>query len=159
MSQKRPCARCGKPWSAKAFYETIRGCCKACHNARVKARRDLLRNEPNLQAKEREHRRSLPAHKYCAPRDRAATVRRVNRWRMKNRDKDRAINAVAEAIKRYDLERGRCEGCGTDKHVCGFHPDYAKPLAVVWRCRRCNNELRRQAAAAAASSSNQSIDT
>jgi hypothetical protein len=150
MSQaKRPCARCGKPWAVEAFYETIHGCCKQCHNARVKRRKALLRNDPDLKAKEQELRRSRPGQEYYPPRDRVPTIRRVDQWRRKNRAKDRATAAVSHAIRSYDLERGPCECCGTTKNVCAFPIDISEPLKQVnWRCRRCNNDLRRQAAAA-----------
>jgi hypothetical protein len=104
--------------------------------------------------KEKPHREPPPAREYTyhPPRDRAAEIRRVEKWRMENRDKARAIDAVAHAVRNYDLERpARCESCGTDKHVVAFHDDYAKPLVVTWSCRRCRSKARRQAAAALSS--------
>jgi hypothetical protein len=133
---RRPCDRCGEPWSPRAFYERTPGCCKVCHKARVNLQR---RQSP------------LPEHNHRV-RDRAAEVRRMERWRAENPEKARAIDAVAHAVESYDLERPpRCPGCGTDKHVCGFHDDYAKPLAVTWSCRRCRTKARREAKAATSS--------
>src|SRR5258708_5728952 len=79
---------------------------------------------------------------------RLTEVERVQKWRAENPEKSRAIGAVANAIQNYDLERGRCECCRTDKHVCAFHDDYSQPLKVNWRGRPCNYDLRRKAAEA-----------
>jgi len=82
------------------------------------------------EADERERRRTV-AH-------RAKEARRIGAWRINNPDKQRAIELVGLAVRDYDLERGPCEKCGTNKNVCGFHDDYAQPLKVNWRCRSCN---------------------
>jgi hypothetical protein len=129
------------------------GYCKVCRRARV----NLRRADPAVRAKDEERRvrrRNDPGVPNYE-RNRAAAIRRTDEWRRSNPDKLRAIAAVARAIENYDLERGRCERCGTDKNVYAFHDDYAQPLKVNWRRRRCNNKLRRQAAAAAASPGNQ----
>lgn len=60
-------------------------------------------------------------------------------WQLRNPEKTRAHEAVRLAIKRGELVRQPCEDAGdgpcspglTDAH----HPDYAKPLAVIWLCR------------------------
>jgi hypothetical protein len=166
---RRPCDHCGEPWSARAFYVDRPGCCKECHKARVNRRRadPLVKAQRYERAKlrlkrlsdakpknEKPRREPPPAREYTyhPPRDRAAEIRRVEKWRMENRDKARAIDAVAHAVRNYDLERpARCESCGTDKHVVAFHDDYAKPLVVTWSCRRCRSKARRQAAAALSS--------
>jgi hypothetical protein len=69
--------------------------------------------------------------------------RRVNSWRSNNSDRQKALSAVATAIANYDLTRGPCERCGTDKNVCA-DPFSLKPLRVHWRCRSCSAELRRK---------------
>jgi hypothetical protein len=69
--------------------------------------------------------------------------RRIEVWRSKNREKQRAIALVGYAIRDCNLTRGPCVKCGTDVRVCGFHDQgYDKPLDVVWRCRSCNNKVR-----------------
>jgi hypothetical protein len=137
---RRSCAKCGKRWSPASFYSTIQGCCKQCHNARVKRRNTLLRNDPGLKAREQELRRNRPA--YYPPRDRAPTAWRVDQWRMKNRPKARALNVVAWAVRSYDLERKRCEMCGTAKNVCAFPIDLSQPLKVRWCCRKQRRQHR-----------------
>jgi hypothetical protein len=122
------------------------GCCKRCHIARSNRRRA----DPQVWA------RQLAAKREKGRLNRAAITKQKIRWRIENPEKsravNRAVNAVAYAIKNHGLVRGRCESCGTDKNVCGFPNDYSKPLAVTWSCQRCRNKARRQAAAAASSS-------
>jgi hypothetical protein len=71
----------------------------------------------------------------AVPKHRADTVKRVRQWRYRNPEKVAAIYAVAHAVNTYAVVRGRCEKCGTNVKVCGFHDDYTKPLSVKWRCR------------------------
>jgi hypothetical protein len=82
------------------------------------------------------------AQKYL-DRRRAEAIRCTMRWRVQNPEKLIAYNTVAYAISTNRLTRGRCTGCGTDRFVCGYHTNYAKPLDVVWRCRPCNNRSKR----------------
>lgn len=40
---------------------------------------------------------------------------------------------------RADMEAPECcEGCGLKKKLEKHHPDYAKPLLVVWLCKPCH---------------------
>jgi len=148
MSQaKRPCARCGQPWSVEAFSAKT-GYCRECKTAKAR----LRRADPKVKARERERarekRRENPNYVVAAReyyrRNRATSMKRTNKWRAKNPEKSRAIIAVSWAIRAFDLERKPCESCGTDKNVCAFPIDISYPLKVNWRCRFCDNDLRRQ---------------
>lgn len=33
---------------------------------------------------------------------------------------------------------GRCQQCASNTNLDAHHPDYNKPLVVVWLCRRCH---------------------
>lgn len=45
------------------------------------------------------------------------------------------------ALRRGELVRATtCAWCGTEaKRIAGHHPDYARPLMVVWICTHCHN--------------------
>ena len=94
---------------------------------------------------------------------RAETVReRVNRYRSEHieevraydrarshrtydKAKERARMAVTHAVEKGVLVREPCERCGADpindmglSLVHAHHPDYSKPLDVVWLCSACH---------------------
>jgi hypothetical protein len=71
-------------------------------------------------------------------------------WRRNNCERNAAIDVVAQAIAKGRLDRGRCAGCGTDKFVCAYHDDDAKPYKVKWNCRRCHHASKLAQAAALA---------
>lgn len=49
--------------------------------------------------------------------------------------KGKAAYAVKRALKTGGLSRQPCEVCGSDL-VVAHHPDYSKPLDVLWLCHR-----------------------
>ena len=63
-----------------------------------------------------------------------------NKWNAKNRNKLRAHRAVAAALRRHELKRGKCEVCGSFR-VDAHHDDYAQPLVVRWFCRKHHQQL------------------
>jgi hypothetical protein len=53
--------------------------------------------------------------------------------------RSRAHLAVRYAVNTGRLRRpSRCPDCGRKAPLDGHHEDYADPLAVTWRCRRCH---------------------
>jgi hypothetical protein len=40
------------------------------------------------------------------------------------------------------LTRQPCSMCGALKAEC-HHPDYTKPLEIIWLCRRCHKRIHR----------------
>lgn len=51
-------------------------------------------------------------------------------------EKSAAWNSFHAAIAAGRVARGACEVCGSTKRVHGHHPDYARPLDVMWLCPR-----------------------
>lgn len=49
---------------------------------------------------------------------------------------------VAKALRVGELEKpSNCSGCGRNEYdvfIEGHHPDYSKPLEVVWLCKECH---------------------
>lgn len=56
-------------------------------------------------------------------------------WIVKNREKDRAYQAVKRALKKGLIKKDSCADCGSYK-VEAHHEDYTKPLDVIWLCSR-----------------------
>lgn len=135
--------------------------CYECHKVAMK---DRYWVDPEAsRTKERE--RSLdPARRAqlqaSLRRQREADPEKFNRvsreWAARNPEKRAAYSMVANAIKRGDLVKGPCEGCGKppSRRVHAHHADYSKPLEVRWLCTHCHglehraeNEANREGAA------------
>ena len=61
-------------------------------------------------------------------------------WWEKNRDRLRTKEKVKYALKTGKLVKTACQVCGEEK-VEGHHPDYSKPLDVVWLCKAHHAEI------------------
>lgn len=66
--------------------------------------------------------------------DKAAKGRR---YRSRYSDKEFAHRAVRRAVARGDMKPSACFGCGARKTEA-HHPDYSKPLMVIWLCKSCH---------------------
>ena len=56
-------------------------------------------------------------------------------------ERKKANDLLNREIKRGKVEKEECYFCGSRKHVVGHHPDYSKPLDVIWLCNRCHRRL------------------
>ena len=54
--------------------------------------------------------------------------------------KKKVIPLVQRAIKKGILKRQPCVKCGKTKKIHGHHPDYSKPLKVIWLCVSCHKK-------------------
>jgi hypothetical protein len=50
-------------------------------------------------------------------------------------------DSVQRAMKNGLLRREPCLFCASDTKVQAHHPDYTKPLMVVWLCPKCHSRL------------------
>ena len=62
--------------------------------------------------------------------------------RLQNKDKYCARRLLNKLIKESLIKRMPCEICGKEGN--GHHPDYTKPVEVVWLCRKHHAELNRK---------------
>ena len=67
----------------------------------------------------------------------------IRTYRKNNPEKYAATTALNHAIERHGMVKGVCEVCGTTVNVQGHHPDYSKPLEVVWLCAKHHQEVHR----------------
>jgi hypothetical protein len=121
VAATKTCGRCGVEQPVARFYRQIGtrdgrfGLCKTCVKSDVLSRQ-LDQSET--------HRRA------------------VDRWRAKHPKlvavARRVQSTVRRAIRSGQLVRpGVCDQCRTACKPEAAHADYARPLEVVWLCRRC----------------------
>lgn len=146
--QPEACSICGGMFvrtdsQAARGDKQCRSCIAARRAAQLAARAELgIKPKP----KALETRRNFDA-RYRVRSDvrakRAATER--SRYRSENhRERIAARQAVKNAIRRGDLSVKPCEKCGEAKSEA-HHPDYSKPLEVMWLCRPHHNAEHRAA--------------
>lgn len=57
-------------------------------------------------------------------------------------EKLRAMRTISDALRRGKLTRpNQCSRCGKEGRIEGHHPDYSKPLEVIWLCTLCHNDV------------------
>lgn len=63
------------------------------------------------------------------------------RYKRENSEKIRAHSAVSRAIRKGVLSRPTsCSKCDAIGAVDGHHPDYDRPLHVIWLCSSCHRK-------------------
>jgi lipopolysaccharide biosynthesis regulator YciM len=117
----KPCNQCGETKPLTDFYKNTGYRCKVCHKAAVKLR---SRTNPAVQ----EYKRQFSKR----PEVRARHAIFAKRWKDLNPVARKAQNKVSNSIRDGKLTRKPCSICGGTAHA--HHPDYSKPLDVVWLC-------------------------
>jgi hypothetical protein len=126
----KTCFKCGVEKPRTEFYrhpqmgDGLLGKCKDC------AKRDVKRDRLAKVEQKREYdkqRAKLP--------HRIAMAKRIHtRWKQQHPDRRKAQNAAAKVGRRTK----ECEGCGAERRLERHHPDYSKPLLIVWLCKPCH---------------------
>lgn len=136
----KTCFKCNQTKPLSEFYKHSAmkdghlGKCKECAKADVKTnyranRKAYVEYEKSRWPKKKEgDRRRKQTAKYKEYK---------RQWRAANKQKWQAHNAVAKAVKNGDLVRQVCEYCSSADSKA-HHPDYDKPLDVVWLCNDCH---------------------
>lgn len=139
------CRDCTELKVAEEFYRHSQmadgrlNSCKECRKAYARARQARgLRREIDRRGYEK-LRRENPE---------VLSIRQ-KRFREKYPNRAKIYSSVARAIRHGDLEKAPCINCG-DPNTEGHHPDYSKPLEVVWLCSTCHKRRHRSEARAAA---------
>lgn len=124
------CFKCHLELPVAQFYrhpqmgDGYLGKCKECAKKDVRENYAKMRKDKVLY----ERRRSQNPTRKAKQREYA------RRMRERSPHKYRARQAVALAVKSGRLVWKPCEVCGSVEMVEGHHPDYSKPLDVVWLC-------------------------
>lgn len=144
----KTCFKCGVEKPLDDFYrhhmmaDGYLGKCKDCTKLDMRIDRHT---KPRVRQYDRD-RAGLPHRK-------ALRARISSEWRMKHPDRALAHDTANNALRDGKLERKRlCEGCGLPKRLEKHHPDYSKPLVIVWLCKPCHaiaDKIRRAIEAAA----------
>lgn len=137
----KSCFKCGERKSIDEFYK-MRGMsdghlgkCKECTKKDVKDRYD----SPESRAKILEYEKKRARDPYR----RAKALQYQKNRRALSPEKDKARNAVSNAIRDGRLIRLPCIVCGDEKSQAHHH-DYRKPLDVYWYCFKHHREIGHQ---------------
>lgn len=115
--------------------------CKECTKADVAKHRQ--ENLEKIRAYDK-LRGSMP-HRVAArkeyiktPEGKAAHARALRAQKLKSPDRDKARIAVGNAVRDGKIEKWPCLICGDTAEA--HHPDYSRPLDVVWLCNKHHRE-------------------
>lgn len=136
------CKRCNTEKHADDFYVSNQSRCKDCIKASVNAHRQA--NLERIRSYDR-MRGSMP-HRVAARKEYQATSAfaeshnaAAKRWTARHPERRNAHIEVGNAVRDGRLIPTPCQACGEDK-VEGHHPDYNRPLDVVWLCNQHHRE-------------------
>lgn len=148
MEVTKVCSKCHQEKSVSEFYfrrdrSRYISPCKSCtllqrkeyyalHSVQIRARIQVYQAS-HIEA----HRSSSRAHYR-----RTASTRRERLRCYKKRNPERVLahKIVYRALRDGTLLSGPCVLCGALQSEA-HHPDYSKPLEVVWLCRSCHRKL------------------
>ena len=107
---------------------------------RKKHRKEISKKALEWQHKNIVRVRKLIRLRLATPEGKAKRDASSKRYAVKNRIKRLAKDAVHNAIRAGKMIKKPCKICGENK-VEGHHPDYTKPLEVVWLCDKHHTEV------------------
>ena len=66
----------------------------------------------------------------------------IKKWQKEHKKQVRVAGNTNSYINRHNVKRPtKCENCRKERKVVAHHPDYNRPLNVVWLCYSCHKKL------------------
>lgn len=63
----------------------------------------------------------------------------ISKWAKNNREKVNVSQKLRYAVNKEKIIKPKvCDHCHEEKRIVGHHPDYTKPLEVLWLCYSCH---------------------
>lgn len=79
------------------------------------------------------------------PRGKLAKAKAERNYRERHPEKALAHNIFRSARARGDIQRpAHCRMCGSTEKIEAHHPNYSKPLFVLWLCEKCHKLVHRE---------------
>lgn len=130
------CKHCNTDKPENAFYTSNKAKCKDCIKATVNQHKQA--NLERVRAYDRmrgsmPHRVAARAKYHTTPAYAESHEAASKRWAAKHPERKHAVYQVNNAVRDGRLTKDPCHICG-DLKVEGHHPDYDRPLDVVWLC-------------------------
>lgn len=129
----KTCTICGETKPDGAFHwddkehKYLSSRCRECHR---KYKREWRWKTPEKYRASRREYKSKHA---------SAIRKYAKQYAQKNQEKVKGRRAVATALRNGQLIiPAVCEVCGRERKLVGHHPDYNKPLEVMWLCSECH---------------------
>jgi len=129
------CSNCGMEKSKTEFQKrnaSVDGLTASCQSCLKQ--RDAARYKT-----ERELRSARQKSYLATPEGKAAHKRATEKWQEQNKLRRAAHVILNNALKYKTIERQLCWVCGTKAEA--HHPDYSRPLDVVWLCKKHHHEV------------------
>lgn len=117
------CRGCLEDKKASAFYVSNQSKCKECVKTTARANR-LAKID---------YYRQYDKQRASQPHRKANNFKQSQSWRKEFPNRRRAHSLVQHALRSGKLQRQPCWVCGA--HAVAHHPDYDRPLDVVWLCQ------------------------
>jgi len=146
----KKCRKCGIPKPLLEFYthpamaDGHLNKCKECVKTRVKVYAEANPDKVRLLGREKRRRPKYREmdKRWCQNNPEQSRVHKL-KWEAQNVDKRKAEWAVSNAIRDGKIVKSQeCSQCGATGDIEAHHPDYNKPLDVVWLCTACHGETR-----------------
>lgn len=116
------CKSCSEDKSIDDYYTSNKKTCKECIKSRA------INNRLN----KIEYYRSYDKARASQPKRKANAIKVINAWKAQFPNRRKAQIILGNAVRDGRIEKQPCFICGEKSEA--HHPDYDRPLDVVWLC-------------------------